>query len=347
MKRRNFIQQSAVAGALLTPGSATLLANSKASDNSDVPGKVKNAMLSMQRASWEQGIAAQAILEMGDADMAYLMAKEAALRQTKEGRLSVLYTDNGVTDPAASGEVVFRMAEKSGDPELAEAHQKMVAYLLKEAPRTDDGTLHHTLNSPEIWIDSIYMAPPYLCVAGHPKECIRQIEGIRKLLYDPDKNLYSHQWHDGNKALIRKDYWGVGNGWAMASMARVIDDLPAEMKAEKNLLEDYARKNIDGCLPFLRTDGLFHDVIDDGDSFIETNLSQMMAYAIFRGIKSGWLSDDYLTVALRMRQAAHSMVDEHGFVQGVCGAPFFNSPGRATEGQAFFLLMEAAHARLS
>jgi hypothetical protein len=47
-----------------------------------------------------------------------------------------------------------------------------------------------------------------------------------------------------------------------------------------------------------------------------------------------------------MRKAAHGKVDERGYVQGVCGAPFFDAPGRATEGQAFFLLMEAAHARL-
>ena len=48
-----------------------------------------------------------------------------------------------------------------------------------------------------------------------------------------------------------------------------------------------------------------------------------------------------------MRRAAHGKVDERGYVQGVCGAPFFDSPGRATEGQAFFLLMEAAHAKLT
>ena len=35
-------------------------------------------------------------------------------------------------------------------------------------------------------------------------------------------------------------------------------------------------------------------------------------------------------------------VDAHGLVQGVCGAPRFDRPGTAPEGQAFFLLMEAA-----
>jgi hypothetical protein len=44
-----------------------------------------------------------------------------------------------------------------------------------------------------------------------------------------------------------------------------------------------------------------------------------------------------------MRKAAHKKIDTSGLVQGVCGAPNFDHPGTATEGQAFFLLMEAAY----
>jgi hypothetical protein len=44
-----------------------------------------------------------------------------------------------------------------------------------------------------------------------------------------------------------------------------------------------------------------------------------------------------------MRGVAHGKVDAYGLVQDVCGAPRFDHPGVATEGQAFFLLMEAAY----
>jgi len=43
-----------------------------------------------------------------------------------------------------------------------------------------------------------------------------------------------------------------------------------------------------------------------------------------------------------MREAAKSKVDRYGLVQDVCGVPEFNRPYIAPEGQAFFLLMEAA-----
>ena len=65
--------------------------------------KVKRALLTTQRHSWEQGVAAQAFLELGDDDLVILMAKEAVLRQREDGRLGVVGANHAVTDPAASG----------------------------------------------------------------------------------------------------------------------------------------------------------------------------------------------------------------------------------------------------
>jgi len=305
--------------------------------------QVRVAMLTMQRASWEQGVAAQAFLELGDSDMVYLLANESVLRQTEEGRLGVVYRDNGVTDPAASGEAVLSAAESHNDSALKEAADRMADYLLRRAPRSDSGTIYHTLNAPQIWIDSMYMCPPFLAAAGYYQEAIKQIKGIRRVLWNPSKRLFSHMWDDGKQAFAREAFWGVGNGWAAAGMSRVTRALPYDMRAEKDELAAYCRQVIDGCLAHIRPDGLFHNIVDEADSFVETNLSQMLAYSIFRGVEGQWLDRSYLDHAHIMRRAAHNQVNAHGYVQGVCGAPFFNSPGRATEGQAFFLLTEASY----
>jgi rhamnogalacturonyl hydrolase YesR len=304
-------------------------------------------MLSMQRASWEHGVALQAMVELGNDDQAYLMAREAVLRQTPEGRLSVLYTDNGVTDPAASGEGVLRAYEISGDIDLKQAADRMLDYLLARAPRSELGVIYHTLDSPEIWSDSLYMAPPFMVAAGAHAEAVAQIDGIRQVLWNPESRLFSHRWHDGEKRFIDRRFWGGGNGWAAACLGRVVAALPAEMAAEKERLANYHRELLDGCIAHMRGDGLFHDFVDEPGAFVETNLSQMLAYSVFRGIRGGWLDDSYLEPADRMRAAAHARVDRHGFVTGVCGAPFFDRPGRSTEGQAFYLLMEAAHRDLA
>jgi rhamnogalacturonyl hydrolase YesR len=179
-------------------------------------------------------------------------------------------------------------------------------------------------------------------VAGAHDESLKQVEGIRRLLWDPKTRLYSHIWDDGKKAFERKAFWGVGNGWAAAGMARVIKALPDSLAAERKKLAGYVREVLDGCLKRRRPDGLFHDVVDDPKTFVETNLGQQLSYTIFRGIKAGWLDKAYLAEAEVMRRAARGKVDDLGYVRDVCGSPTFEKPGVATEGQAFFILMEAA-----
>jgi unsaturated rhamnogalacturonyl hydrolase len=307
---------------------------------------VREALLAMQRHSWEQGVAAQALLEMGENEVVVMMAREAANRQLPDGRLAMLGGQGAVTDPAAIGEALLFAARIANDPALQHAADEQLAWLLERAPRTPDGTLHHVLDQPQVWVDSFFMAPPFLAAAGRFDEALRQIEGFRRLLWDAEKRLYHHIWDDGAQAFTRAAYWGVGNGWAVAGIARVLDALPPEMADERARLAGYVREGLDGCLAWQRPDALFHDVLDDPATFVETNLAQMLAYTIYRGLRGEWLPGSYLAAADRMRAAVHQKVDGYGFVQGVCAAPTFDRPGIAPEGQAFFLLMEAAATRL-
>jgi unsaturated rhamnogalacturonyl hydrolase len=308
--------------------------------------KVKQAMLAMQRRPWEQGIAAQALLELGDLETMILLAKDATNLQFEDGRLAMPESMNVVTDPAANGEAVLAAAHITGDTGLQNAAQRMADYLLHKAPRTPDGILYHVTNLPQIWIDSMYMAPPFLAVAGYPQEAVKQIEGMKRYLWDSEKKLYSHIWNDETKVFEREDHWGVGNGWAAAGLVRVIKALPESMAVQRTDLINALQEVIDGCLVYQRDDGLFHNVIDKPETFVEVNLAQMLAYSIYRSVKAGWLATSYKSNADRMRAATLAQVDEYGFVHNVCGAPNFDRPGIAAEGQAFFLFMEVAYTDL-
>jgi unsaturated rhamnogalacturonyl hydrolase len=351
MRRRKFlaggVSAGVLAGASLVPSAQTGNATgARRARMSPLVEKVKTAMLTMQRQAWEQGVAAQALLEMGETGLVVLMAREAVIRQWEDGRLGQVCDNHGVTDPGSNGEAVLRAAAVTGEPKLRAAADKMLDYFRNRAPRTKDGTLYHVDDKPQVWVDSMYMAPPFLAVAGRPAEAVKQVEGIRRLLWDGEKKLFSAIWDDGLNDFYRRDFWGVGNGWAAAGMTRVIRALPAEMEGQRQRLVGYVRDTLDGCFAHQRPDGLFHDVVDNPSTFVETNLAQILAYCIFRGVKAGWLERSDLERAERMRAAARAKVDKEGLVQGVCGSPTFEAPGTATEGQAFFLLMEAAAADL-
>ncbi len=304
--------------------------------------KVKKALLAMQRHSWEQGVAAQAFLEQGDMDTVVLMAREAVVRQIADGRLAVMDHAAAVTDPAGNGEPLLAAARLTGDVRLSDAARKMLDWLLNKAPRGSDGILYHLNDRTEVWVDSLYMAPPFLAASGCHDEAVKQIKAFRKVLFDPEKKLFSHMWDDARKTYTRKDFWGVGNGWALAGMTRVIGHLPPSMAAEKEMLTGFVKEGVDGSLAYMREDGLFHDVVDNPDTFVETNFSQMLAYTLYRGMAGRWLPESCLKYAERLREAANSKVDQCGYVQGVCASPSFDYPGTAAEGQAFYLLMEAA-----
>lgn len=350
MKRRTFLTRTAgLAGAAASPRvlrARTSCPGLALAEADPLIGKVMRAMLTMQRDAWEQGVAAQALLELGEKELVVLMAREAVVRQIEDGRLAVISCWDGVTDPAANGEALLFAAAETGDTRLKQGADKMLSYFLERAPRRRDGTLYHVANKTQVWVDSMYMAPPFLAAAGRPDEAVRQVEGMRKLLWDPRKRLFSHVWDDARNGFDQPACWGVGNGWAAAGMARVVGALPRAMAGERKRLAGYVIAVLDGCVARQRPDGLFHNVVDDPATFVETNLAQMLATTIFTGVRAGWLKKSYLDAARRMREAARRKVDDRGLVQGVCGSPNFDSPGTATEGQAFFLLMEAAARKL-
>lgn len=304
---------------------------------------VLRAMLAMQRRAWEQGVAAQALLELGETELVILLAKDAVVNQLKDGRLALNEGKGPVTDPAANGEAVLFAAQQTGDERLRLAGERMLDYLLYKAPRTREGIIYHNYIENMVWVDAFYMAPPFLAVSGYPDEAVKQVLGYRKILRDPAYGLYYHIWDDDKQDFQRKLFWGVGNGWAAAGMTRVILALPESLHAEKEQLAGFVRELLEACLRYQRPDSLFHDILNDPSTFVETNAAQMLCYAIYRGVRGGWLNASYISHADRIRRAVVQKVDAYGLVQGVCAAPNFDRAGTATEGQAFFLLMEASY----
>jgi|SRR5829696_989885 len=63
------------------------------------------AMLGIQRLSWEQGVAAEAVLDLGRYELVRVLAREAVTRQAPDGRLAEVGEGN-LVDAAAKAEAV-------------------------------------------------------------------------------------------------------------------------------------------------------------------------------------------------------------------------------------------------
>ncbi|HLO58968.1 MAG TPA: glycoside hydrolase family 88 protein [Bacteroidales bacterium] len=345
MIRRNFLTTSALAatGILACTPKKVETATAETGALADpLVQKAINVLLCNQRMAWEQGTASQALISVGKKDLAILFARDAVVRQTSEGRLGIVANDPGVTDPASNGEAVLLAWKETGDEKYKKAAEAMYNYLKNIAPKTKDGVLHHITYAPQVWSDASFMAPPFLALMDDYDEAVKQIAGFVKYLMDPEKKLLYHQWDESKNEYSRKLLWGGGNGWTAAGIAKIINVLPSNRDDLKTTLTGIGKDIIDGCIAFMRPDGLFHDIIDDSNSFVETNLGQMIAFSIYTGVKSGWLDASYREKADRMRNAARSKVDSQGVITGACGSPSFDKVGTSTEAQSFFIMMESA-----
>ena len=311
--------------------------------------KAVRCMLAMQRHCWEQGVCAQALYEAGREELWIPMAYDAIQRQSEDGRLALMGGSNAVSDPAANGEVCLRAWERTGEERYLLGARRMLTYLETTAPRTKDGIICHNLISFEegyspyqLWVDGLYMVPPFLAVMGQVTEAAEQIRGYFRHLYDDDSGLFYHIIDTETGRFVRPKHWATGNGWALMGLARVIEEAGRQGFSEiSGELVDLLKKVLDAMHGYQMPDGRFHDILDDPDSFVDGTSAMMMAATVYRGVCNGYLTRDYIEAADRAVRTVTGYVDEYGLVHGVCGCPRFTTEGTSAEAQASLIMAMA------
>lgn len=314
--------------------------------NTENVARVRDVLLGMERACWEQGEAMQAFWEMGDYKNLVILARQAVERQLPDGRPAVINTFDFSTgtDPCVCGAGLYYAYELTGDSCFKDAYDKLLVWALEKAPRNDEGIVYHLIDSKQFWADSMYMLPPLLTLAGRYDEAMKQYNGYWKALYNPELKLLHTIIDDGTKEWVRELHRGVGNGFAIVGAASMIDLMPPEQEVYRKELAGKAKLIIDSMLRYMHEGCVFYDALDDDTSFLAMNGALFPAIAIYRGLAAGWLDKSYEEIAGRLRHAMHGCLDSYGFVRNVCHSPKFRSTGTSPDAQAFFLMMESAYA---
>ena len=308
--------------------------------------KVLCAMLAAQRYPWEQGVAAQAAYENGWKEIWLPMAYDAVQRALPDGRLAMAGTEVPVADSAAVGEVCLRAFEETGDVYFRQAADGLLDYLLSWAPRTENGLIcHNTVSfhdgftSRQLWVDGMYMVPPFLAVMGELDEAKRQLDGYRDALLDRDTLLFRHIWDAGSGRFVRDVHWATGNGWALMGTVRVAAEAKKQGRRDiESALAQQLQEQITALMQYQTEDGRFHDILDDPDSFTDGTSALMFAYSVYRCVCEGWLPAEYRATADRAFESAEKRIDGMGLLREVCGNPDFVKPGTSVEAQAAYLL---------
>ncbi|MBK6284460.1 MAG: glycoside hydrolase family 88 protein [Draconibacterium sp.] len=113
-------------------------------------------------------------------------------------------------------------------------------------------------------------------------------------------------------------YWGRGNGWAAAALTETLLVLPETHEYYKPLLEAYQKMMLT-LLDYQGEDGMWHQLLDDPESYPETSCTGMFLYALASGIENGWLpSEKYSANVEKAWNALAGYVNQKGEVENVC-----------------------------
>ncbi len=308
----------------------------------------------MQRYPWEQGVCAQALFEAGREELWIPMAYDAIKRMDALGRLAMAGGGEAVSDPAANGEVCLRAYEKTGDEFYLNGAKSMLEYLMNRAPRTEDGVICHNdvsffegYTKYQLWIDGLYMVPPFLAVMGEIEESFKQVKRYIHHLYDAEHNLFYHIKDVKQDKYVRKVHWATGNGWALMGIARIMQEAQRLNREDIfNCLDQIFKNVLDAMIKLSLPDGRFRDILDDDGSFIDGTSSMMFAASVYRGINKGFISMDYLKYADAAYEAVKKDIDNYGILRHVAGCPNFVSEGTSAEAQAAFIMADAWKRRI-
>ena len=210
-------------------------------------------------------------------------------------------------------------------------------YIYNHQSRLEDGTffrkemMHHFHNM-TMWADDLYMSVPFLVrysqFTGDQKyldDAANQFFGFKKRLFMPEEKIMSHVY-DFKYDSKTNVPWGRGNGWVVFSMTELLEVLP-EDHPKRNDLIDFLNTLCEGYLALQDDEGMWHQVLNDHESYPETSCTSMFIYAFSRGIRFGWLKnpDKYVKAIYKAwKGISKTSVDSNGNVYGVCRGSEFS-----------------------
>lgn len=251
-----------------------------------------------------------------------VVAKAGRARNENFG--AIIDTDS--LDDSGSMCAALIKARRAGlGPDLKAVIDHWTEYIGRRQYRIADGTLARQRPQPEsLWADDLYMSVPALAQMGALSgerrwfdDAARQVLQFHRHLFDPQAGLYAHGRHL-NQPLNPEFYWARANGWAMMATIELLEVLPADHPSRQAILETF-RAHVKSVVKLQSGSGLWHQMLDKADSYLETSASAIFVYCIARAINRGYIEPPVFgSVAQAGWIGVSTRVNPRGQVEGTC-----------------------------
>ena len=225
--------------------------------------------------------------------------------------------------------------EETGEKKYLEACSEWAEWVMKEMPRTSDMGLQHIVtgyaNDQQLWDDTLYMTVLFLAKMGallgredYIAESERQFLVHIKYLFDKKTGLWFHGWDFNRMDNFGEALWGRGNCWFTAGVVDYLE-ITNISGGTKQFLIDTLKNQVDALIKYQNENGMWNTLINDPASYQETSCTAGFGYGILKGVRLGYLPENYKEAGSKALSAVLKNIDEEGNVHKVSsGTPVWD-----------------------
>lgn len=244
-----------------------------------------------------------------------------------DGQMRQILDPRALDDAGAVCAAMVKAQMKDSSLDLNALIQNYMDFIMNKEYRLSDGTFARTrplYNT--LWLDDMFMGIPpiawYSCIANdkqteYQEEAVKQVLQFAERMWVPEKNLFRHGWVEEMKDHPAF-HWGRANGWALLTMCEVLDVLP-ENHPQRGKIMDLFCAHVKGLAACQSGEGLWHQLLDRNDSYLETSATAIYVYCMAHAINKGWIDAlAYGPVVTLGWNAITTQINELGQVEGTC-----------------------------
>ncbi|MDE1547589.1 glycoside hydrolase family 88/105 protein [Jeotgalibaca caeni] len=219
--------------------------------------------------------------------------------------------------------------EEFGDQRFVPYLEQWADWVMYDMPRTNDDGLQHMTYGPEnknqLWDDTLMMTVLPLAKIGmmfnrpeYIEEAKKQFLIHIKYLADKKTGLWYHGWTFEENHNYAEALWARGNCWITIAIPEIIEIL--ELKEGdffREFLVDTLNSQVRALASMQDESGLWHTLLDDPNSYLESSATAGFAYGILKSIHKRYIGKEYEEVAEKAILGLLNEIDETGTVQKV------------------------------
>ena len=290
-------------------------------------GVVHSGLLKAAQVTGDPGFTAmtQRHFQFFSQTLPYFRAQEQAFHLERANSFSRFLDPRSLDDAGSMCAALIRARLAKLGPDLTSMIDTCSDWVANKQFRLEDGTMARKRpQQVSLWADDMYMSIPALAEMGrlsgkraHFDDAVNNVMGMSSRMFNRELGLYTHGWH-ANHPDAPRFYWARANGWAVLAMSDLLDVLPKDHPGYPKVLAQL-RAAIKGIAERQSGSGLWHQMLDRNDSYLETSASAMFTYVIAHAVNQGWIpATTYGSIAQAGWAGLSTRINGKGQVEGTC-----------------------------